>query len=157
MATVEILQIIREPVWIIECETPIPAGFPSPADDHRGPRVDLNALLLPHPDCTYMARVKGTSMDGAPSHISDGALITVDCSIEPQHGHIVVAAVEGEFTIKRLEKRGPVFWLMPDNPTHKPMDTSGLDGFQVWGVVTHVVTELINGKLRERARTRRLQ
>lgn len=93
MTTVEILQIIREPLWIIECETPIPAGFPSPAEDYRSTHVDLNAILLPNPLCTYMARVKGTSMDGAPAHITDGALITVDCSIKPEPGHIVVAAV----------------------------------------------------------------
>ncbi|GAA4001871.1 hypothetical protein GCM10022408_11470 [Hymenobacter fastidiosus] len=158
MATVEILQIIQEPIWIIECETPIPAGFPSPADDYRGPRVDLSALLLPHPDCTYMARVKGSSMDGAPSHIVDGALITVDCSIKPEPGHIVVAAIHGEFTVKRLEKRGSTFWLVPDNPAYQSTDISLLgDGFEVWGVVTHAVTEFINGKLKEHVRTRRLQ
>ena len=158
MTTVEILQIIREPIWIIECETPIPAGFPSPAEEYRGTKVDLNAILLPNPDCTYMARVKGTSMDGAPAHITDGALITVDCSIKPEPGHIVVAAVEGEFTIKRLEKRGSAYWLVPDNPNHNSTDISLLgDAFEVWGVVTHAVTEFINGKLKEYVRTRRLQ
>ena len=158
MTTVDILQIIHEPIWIIECETPIPAGFPSPAEDHRGTVVDLNAILLPNPLCTYMARVKGTSMDGAPAHITDGAIITVDCSIKPKPGHIVVAAIHGDFTIKRLEKRGSAYWLVPDNPNHSATDISMLgDGFEVWGVVTHAVTEFINGKLKEHVRTRRLQ
>jgi DNA polymerase V len=158
MTTIEILQIIREPIWIAECETPIPAGFPSPAEDFRGTKVDLNAILVRNPLCTYMAHVKGTSMDGAPAHIADGALVIVDCSIKPAPGHIVVAAVEGEFTIKRLEKRGSAYWLVPDNPDHDATDISRLgDGFEVWGVVTYALTEFINGKLTERVRSRRLQ
>lgn len=155
--TVEILQIIREPLWLIQYETPVPAGFPSPADDHLGTRIDLNKILLPHPDCTYLARVRGTSMDGAPSHIRDGALMAVDCSLTPQPGNIVVAAVDGEFTVKRLEKRGGTYWLIPDNPAHESIDTSRLSHqFEVWGVVTHVITETVNSKLHEHTRTRRM-
>ncbi|MBF9239520.1 hypothetical protein I2I05_19155 [Hymenobacter sp. BT683] len=58
MDTIDILQVAREPVWLIECETAIPAGFPSPAEDERGERIDLNRILLPHPTHTYLARVK---------------------------------------------------------------------------------------------------
>lgn len=158
MCTVDILNIIREPLWIIECEIDVPAGFPSPAEGHRGPRIDLNSILLPHPDCTYLARVTGNSMDGDPSHIIDGALLAVDCSLKPQPGHIVVAAIEGNFTVKRLEKRGKAYWLVADNPKFQPIEVSSLGrDFEVWGVVTHVVTEMINGKLTEHVRTRRLQ
>ena len=147
MANVEILQIIREPLWLLQCETPIPAGFPSPAQDHMGPKIDLNKMLLPHPDCTYLARVQGTSMDGAPSHIADGAMMAVDCSLTPGSGDIVVAAVDGEFTVKRLEKRANGYWLIPDNPTHSPIDTSLLgDRFQVWGVVTFVINKMQRGR-----------
>ncbi|MBH8558958.1 LexA family protein [Hymenobacter negativus] len=157
MTTVDILDIAREPVWLIQCDTPIPAGFPSPADDEAGERVDLNKILLPHPAHTYLARVNGTSMDGAPSHISDGALLAVDCAMKPRVGHVVIAAVENEFTVKRLEKRGEVYWLVPDNPEHTAIEVRGADHVRVWGVVTHVVTELINGKLHEDVRARRLQ
>ena len=157
MDTVEILQVIREPLWLLQCETPIPAGFPSPAQDHIGPKIDLNKILLPHPDCTYLARVRGNSMDGAPSHITDGSLMAVDCSLKPQPGNIVVAAVDGEFTLKRLEKRAGIYWLVPDNPDHDSVDTSRLgQSFEVWGVVTHVITEMISGKLHEHTRTRRI-
>ena len=157
MTTVDILDIAREPVWLIQCDTPIPAGFPSPAQDEAGELVDLNKILLPHPTHTYLARVNGTSMDGAPSHIPDGALLAVDCAMKPQVGHVVVAAVEDEFTIKRLEKRGATYWLVPDNPTHAPIEIRDKEHVRVWGVVTHVVTELINGKLHEDVRARRLQ
>lgn len=157
MSEVEILDIARDPVWVLECPAPVPAGFPSPADEHRGEKVDLNRILLPHPDCTYLARVAGDSMAGPPGHIADGALLTVDCTLKPQSGHVVVAAVDGEFTVKRLEKRGLGWWLVPDNPRYPAVDAASYGRFEVWGVVTHVVTELINGKLHDRVRARRLQ
>ncbi|WP_426062285.1 LexA family protein, partial [Hymenobacter sp. B1770] len=153
----DILQAAHEPVWLILCDTPVPAGFPSPAEDERGERVDLNKILLPHPNHTYLARGNGTSMDGPPSHIPDGALLAVDCALRPQVGHVVVAAVDQEFTVKRLEKRGAVYWLVPDNPRHEAIEVRGHDHVRVWGVVTHVVTELINGKLHQDVRARRLQ
>jgi DNA polymerase V len=156
MCSIDILQVARHPVWVIECETPIPAGFPSPAQDHLGPKVDLNQILLPHPDCTYLARVNGTSMDGPPSHIPDGALLAIDCSLKPEPGNIVVAAIEDEFTLKRLEKRGNDYWLVPDNPNYKAIDLGLLGHFEIWGVATHAVIELINGKLHEQVRSRRL-
>ncbi|MFC7669026.1 LexA family protein [Hymenobacter humi] len=133
MDTIDILQIAREPVWLIECETPIPAGFPSPAEDERGERIDLNRILLPHPTHTYLARVNGTSMDGPPSHIPDGALLAIDCALKPQAGQVIVAAVDGEFTVKRLEKRGATYWLVPDNPAHTPIEVRGKDHVKVWG------------------------
>lgn len=157
MCTVDILQIAREPVWLIQCNTSIPAGFPSPAEDEAGELVDLNKILLPHPLHTFLARVNGTSMDGPPSHIVDGALLAVDCALKPQVGQVVVAAVEGEFTLKRLAKRGATYWLEPDNPAHQAIEIRGKEHVKVWGVVTHVVTELINGKLHADVRARRLQ
>ena len=157
MDTVDILQIAREPVWLIQCDTPIAAGFPSPADDEAGERVDLNKILLPNPLHTFLARVNGTSMDGPPSHIPDGALLTIDCSLKAQVGHVVVAAVDNEFTVKRLEKRGATYWLVPDNPRHLALEIRGKEHVRVWGVVTHVVTELINGQLHADVRARRLQ
>jgi DNA polymerase V len=145
MCTVDILQIIQEPAWLMLCETPVPAGFPIPPEDYRGPSVDLNQLLLPRPDCTYLACVKGDSMDGPPSHIRDGAFLTVDCSLKPESGNLVVAAIDGEFTVKRLEKRGSTFWLIPDNPNHQPIDISLLGkDFEVWGVVTNVITDTVS-------------
>jgi DNA polymerase V len=95
-------------------------------------------------------------MDGPPSHIPDGALLAIDCSLKPEHGNIVVAAIDGEFTLKRLEKRGSDYWLVPDNPTYQAIDLGALSHFEIWGVATHAVIELINGKLHEQVRTRRL-
>lgn len=157
MCIVDILDIARHPVWLIECDTPVPAGFPSPADNSQNrQKIDLNKILLPNPDCTYLARVKGNSMDGPPSHIHDGALMAVDCTLKPQLGNVVVAAVDGDFTVKRLEKRDGFYWLVPDNPQYDPLKITEAEQAQIWGVVTHIVTELINGKLHEHVRSRRL-
>jgi DNA polymerase V len=156
MDDVEILGCAHEPVWLIECDTQVPAGFPSPAAESAGERVDLNKILLPHPDCTYLARVAGESMAGPPSNIPDGALLAVDCGMEARSGHVVVAAIEDGFTVKRLEMRGADIWLLPDNPAFKPRQIHEQDRFKVWGVVTHVVTELINGKLTAHVRSRRI-
>lgn len=149
MSTVEILQIIREPLWLTQCETPVPAGIPSLTESSSAKKVDFNSLLVPRPDYTYLGFVQGNSMDGAPSHIADGALMMVDCSLTPEPGDIVVAAVDGEFTVKRLEKRAGSYWLVPDNPAHSPIDTSLLgDRFEVWGVVTCVINRMTRGRHR---------
>ncbi|TVT36743.1 translesion error-prone DNA polymerase V autoproteolytic subunit [Hymenobacter setariae] len=123
----------------------IPAGFPSPASDHLEGLFDLNRLLFRHPDATYMLRVGGESMSGAEIHTGD--LLAVDKHLEADHGHIVVAVVHGECTVKRLVRQGQTWWLMPANPAFKPYEITDPDELRIWGVVTHVVHELIPGKL----------
>ncbi|MBU6323002.1 MAG: translesion error-prone DNA polymerase V autoproteolytic subunit, partial [Burkholderiales bacterium] len=74
-----------------------PAGFPSPAADHYDKRLDLNEHLVLHPEATFFLRVKGDSMIGAGIH--DGDLLVVDRSLEPSHGRVVIAALDGELTV----------------------------------------------------------
>lgn len=76
------------------------AGFPSPAEDFTGKRLDLSSMLVEHPQATFFLRVAGTSM--VEHGIGDGDMIVVDRSIQARHGHIVVAVIEGEFTVKSL-------------------------------------------------------
>ena len=82
---------------------PVQAGFPSPAEDYQDEAIDLNDLLAPHAEATFLLRVRGESMTGA--GIDDGDVLVVDRSLEPVHGRIVVAMVDGEFTVKRLYQR----------------------------------------------------
>jgi DNA polymerase V len=123
----------------------VPAGFPSPADDHIEALFDLNSLLFRHPDATYLVRVTGESMAGAEIHAGD--LLAVDKHLEADHGHIVVAVVEGECTVKKLVRKGESWWLMPANPSYQPYEIRDAEQLFIWGVVTHVVHELIPGKL----------
>ncbi len=115
----------------------IPAGFPSPADDYVDQRLDLNTHLVEHPAATFFTRVSGHSMRGAGIH--DGDLLIVDRALEPQDGRIVIAAVNGELTVKRLRLRKSGVWLVPEHPDYKPLKiTEGLDCV-IWGVVTRVI------------------
>ena len=76
------------------------AGFPSPAEDFTGKRLDLSSMLVEHPQATFVLRVAGASM--VEHGIGDGDMIVVDRSIQARHGHIVVAVIEGQFTVKSL-------------------------------------------------------
>ena len=81
----------------------IQAGFPSPAEDFAVKRIDLTEILVTHPQATFLLRVSGESMKDA--GIFDGDMLVVDKAIKPRHGHIVVAVVDGEFTVKYLYQR----------------------------------------------------
>ena len=123
----------------------VSAGFPSAASDHIEGLFDLNRLLLRHPDATYLLRVRGESMAGAEIHAGD--LLAVDKHLEADHNHIVVAVVHGECTVKRLVRAGTTWWLKPENPAYQPYEITDTDELRIWGVVTHVVHELVPGKL----------
>lgn len=116
-------------------DTLIPAGFPSPSQDYQATSIDLNDVLIQDRSSTYILRVTGSSMIDA--GIADGDEIIVDRSIEPRSGSVVVAAIEGEFTIKRfhLDQQGQG-WLLPENPSFPPIRISPEADFFIFGVVT---------------------
>ena len=115
----------------------IRAGFPSPAQDYMGDSIDLNRELVRHPATTFYARAVGESMKGC--GIDDGDLLVIDQSIEPHDGDIVVAFVDGEFTLKKvkLEPGGDCLWLMPANDDYSPIKVTAENHFVVWGVLTY--------------------
>jgi len=116
----------------------VPAGFPSPADDSVEERIDLNAHLIKHPAATFFLRVKGHSMTGA--GIFDGDLVIVDRSLEPVHGSVVIAVVDGELTIKRLARLpGGGIELRPENPEYPVLRLKEFQELNLWGVVTDVI------------------
>lgn len=118
----------------------VSAGFPSPADDHVEQRLDLNQHLIQHPAATFFVRVQGESMLGAGIH--DGDLLVVDRALTPADGKVVVAALNGELTVKRLRQRAEGTWLEPENPAFVPLQlTEALDCI-IWGVVTNVIHAL---------------
>ncbi|RYF46172.1 MAG: translesion error-prone DNA polymerase V autoproteolytic subunit [Comamonadaceae bacterium] len=115
------------------------AGFPSPAADFGETRIDLMAELITHPQATYLLRVRGLSMmdDG----LGDGDTIIVDRAIKPANGHIVVAVVDGEFTVKRLQMRAGHMKLKAANPTYPDITPKDGQTVEVWGVVTACVKQ----------------
>lgn len=118
-------------------EEGVRAGFPSPAQDYMEGTIDLNRDLVPHPDCTFYARVSGDSMIDA--GLSDGDILVVDKSLEPRNGDIAVCIVGGEFTVKTLEIAPDHIVLHPANEVYPPLKITESDGFEVWGVVTFVI------------------
>ena len=114
----------------------VQCGFPSPAADYVEQRIDLNDLLVRHPSATYFVKAAGDSMIEA--GISDGDLLVVDSSRTPEHGDIVIAAVDGEFTVKRLQLR-PRVQLNPMNSAYSPIIVGSEDSLDVFGVVTYIV------------------
>lgn len=117
----------------------VPCGFPSPAQDYVEQRIDLNSLLVSHPSSTYFIRVSGDSMiDGG---ISDGDMLVVDSSVKADHGDIIVAAIEGEFTVKQLMTK-PCLYLKPMNPAHAIIPVNDPDQFEIFGVVKYSIKSM---------------
>lgn len=118
----------------------IHAGFPSPADDYVDQTLDLNTHLISHPAATFYVRVRGHSMRGAGIH--DGDLLIVDRALTPRLGRIVVALVNGEFTVKRLTRHGGQIWLMAEHPDYPPIRLQEDIDDRIWGTVTYVIHAL---------------
>jgi DNA polymerase V len=112
----------------------VQAGFPSPAEDFAVKRIDLTEVLVTHPQATFLLRVSGESMKDA--GIFDGDMLVVDKAIKPRHGHIVVAVVDGEFTVKYLYQRAGRIKLKPANVTFPEITPKDGQTLEVWGVVT---------------------
>lgn len=115
----------------------VTAGFPSPADDYIEKPLDLNDLVVKHPHATFYVRVEGDSMRDA--GIASGDILVVDRALAPTHGKVVVALIEGEFTVKQIHIRDGVVTLMPANAAYAPIVIKEGSDFQVWGVVTYVI------------------
>ncbi len=126
------------------------AGFPSPAEQYLEPPLDLNELLVRRPAATYFVRVKGDSMIGAGIHDKD--LLVVDRSLTPADGDVVIAAVDGEFTVKTLRifmgkgERGKGaarrFVLEPANPRFRSIEINPGHELVMFGKVTAVIHRL---------------
>ncbi len=115
----------------------VQAGFPSPADDHMEQSLDLNEHLVANPAATFFVRVQGDSMRDA--GIASGDILIVDRSVEPKDRQIVVAMLEGEFTVKRLRKRESKVFLEAENSDFKPIEVVSEQELVIWGVVTFVI------------------
>lgn len=122
--------------------TRVSAGFPSPADDFVEQKLDLNEHLIQNPVATFLVRVDGESMIDA--GIRPGSILVVDRSKDVKDGSIIVAVVDGEFTVKRIRQKNGEVWLMPENNTgaFEPLQITGDVSFEVWGVVTSIIQEV---------------
>ncbi len=123
----------------IELIGSIKAGFPSPAGDFLGERIDLNKYVTSHPDATFYARAHGTSMSG---EIEDDDLLIIDRCIPYSDGRIVVCVVDNEFTAKRLKILEDRCLLIPTNPNFPIIEVKEGQDLNIWGVVTHILRKV---------------
>ena len=152
----ELLPQLRQSGWRAEIARPepdapqqllplfseaVPAGFPSPVQDYEEARLDLNEHIIQRPEATFLLRVQGHSM--ADANIRDGDIVVVDRSITPRHGHIVIAEVEGGFTVKTLWRKGGQVKLVPANPAYKAIHFPEGSELVVFGVVTWILHKAI--------------
>ncbi len=117
------------------------AGFPSPADDFDTTEIDIARELVTHPQATFFLRASGMSMIGA--GINDGDMLLVNRALEAKPGHVVVAIIDNEFTVKYLRMRAGRPFLEPANPTFPCIFPRGNQQLEVWGVVTCSITRFI--------------
>nr|MBU2747471.1 translesion error-prone DNA polymerase V autoproteolytic subunit [Acidithiobacillus montserratensis] len=106
-------------------------------EDGADDGIDLHTYCVPHPENSFLLRVSGSSMQGA--GIQDGDLLVVDRSIRATDGRIVIAALDGEVTVKRLRRKGQRVMLVPENPEYPTIAVRPDQSFTVWGVVIFVV------------------
>ena len=118
----------------------ISAGFPSPAEDYIELGVDLNKYLIRNPISTFFLRVSGNSMNNAGIYNND--LLIIDRSINPHPGNIVVALLDGEFTLKRLIKEGSNYYLKADKENYPAINLYEYIEIEIWGVAIHSIHEL---------------
>ena len=127
------------PLWATLLKDRVCAGFPSPAEDLGAKRIDLAELLIKHSQATYFLRASGHSMVEA--GIFDKDLLVVDRAIKPRHNHIVVAVVDGDFTVKHLYQRAGRIKLKSASPTYPDIIPRDGQTIEVWGVVTATIKQ----------------
>ncbi len=137
-----IIPLFNAPLKLPLFSSSVAAGFASPADDHLEAELDLNEYLIAHPSETFFVRTKGDSMQQA--GIFDKDLLIVDRSLTPKDNDIVIAAVAGELTVKRLSIKHGQPWLLPANPDYQPIPIKEGSELHVWGVVVHAIHRISN-------------
>ena len=118
----------------------VQAGFPSPAEHYMEKELDLNEYLAPCRDAAYFVRVTGESMIGA--NLFPGDILCVDRSLDFFDGAIIVASIDGDFTVKFLRRDRGGIRLEPANAEYPPISVTPAQDVRFWGVVTGVVRKL---------------
>lgn len=134
-------------VYIPLVDLPVPAGFPSPAMDYMEERIDLATQLAPHPLSTFYVFSEGDSMLDA--HIPPNSILVVDKSLTAKSGDIVIAHINGGFTVKYIVFEGAKCLLVPANKKKQYPVVEVTEDMEmiVWGVVTNIVIPSKNIRL----------
>lgn len=131
----------KSKIEITFSSSPVHAGFPSPAEDFAEARLDLNKALIKNPSSTFYARVKGESMIG--DGIDDGDILVIDKSLNPKNNCLAVCFLDGEFTIKRVNIKKDIIYLLPSNSKFKPIEVTKENQFMIWGIVSYIIKRVL--------------
>lgn len=137
MHKLEIFEITNNRIYLPIAGNYIQAGFPSPASAYEEAKLDINDIVVSNPSATFFVRVKGNSMIDA--NINEGDVLVVDRSLEAVHGKIVIAVVDGEFTVKRLYQKNGITKLVPENPEYTEIMLNNEQELNIWGVVSYII------------------
>ena len=118
----------------------VQAGFPTTISDNSFEEVDLNSMIIKHPTATFLLRASGDSMTGAGIFSND--ILIVDRSIEPKNNKIVIVAIDGQLTVKRLRLNKNSLTLIAENPNYENIEVQQHEEIKIWGVVTMVLHAL---------------
>lgn len=123
-----------------EVRTANATGFGAASDDYAEKGIDLNEQLIRNKPATFFMRVRGEAMIGAGIH--DGDVVIVDRSLKPDSGKVIIASLNGEMLIRRMEKNFNKIRLIPETNKLATIDIDPYAEFSVWGVVTYVIHSL---------------
>jgi DNA polymerase V len=133
------VQVTAQPFMVELVPNRVCAGFPSPAEDLGAERIDLTKELITHPQATFLLRVSGDSMRDA--GIFDNDILVINKAIKPRNNMVVVAVVDGEFTVKKLYQRAGRIKLQAANPTYPDIIPKEGQTVEIWGVVTATIKQ----------------
>lgn len=117
------------------------AGFPSAGEAYKAESIDLNQVLIKHPESTFLGVVEGDSMED--ERLFDGDVVIIDRSLKVKEDYKILCCIDGQYTIKFIErdkKNKEVIWLIPGNKKYKPIKVTSESNFIVWGIVVHSIT-----------------
>ncbi len=137
MSKHQIFELTSKRIYLPLAESKITAGFPTPVTEYNEERLDINDIVATNPHATFYVRVSGSSMVDA--NIKDGDILVVDKSLEARHNDIVIAVVDGEFTVKTLYHKDGTIKLMPANPEFPEIVLQNEQELNIWGVVSYTI------------------
>ncbi len=139
----QIFKVTDKKIYIPFVISKIHAGFPSPAESYEECRLDINDIVVTHPDTTFYVKVKGESMIEA--NISDSDILVVDKSVEAKHNSIVIAIIDNQFTVKTLYCKDEIIKLIPANPNFPEICFKDEEELNIWGVVKYIIHKAEGG------------
>lgn len=137
MSKHQIFELTNKRIYLPVAQSKVAAGFPTPVTEYNEERLDINDIVATNPHATFYVRVSGNSMIDA--SIKDGDILVVDKSLEARHNDVVIAVVDGEFTVKTLYHKDGIIKLVPANPEFPEIILQNEQELNIWGVVSYTI------------------